>query len=424
MEVRLSTNGASTNVGTGSTAVGDFTTLLTSINPGLVTGGYPAAWTEYTITISGLGGATSGRLAFRYFVTGGGPSGDNSNFIGIDTFSYTPATTSGWITVTPPGAGNGTGSVGYTVAPNNTGALRTGTIIIAGQTFIVNQSGGNVTSRKPFDFDGDGKADISVFRPSNGFWYISNSGSNGSLTAVQFGVSGDLIAPADYDGDGKTDICVFRPSNGSWYRMNSLNNTFYGIQFGTNGDLPAPGDFDGDTKADITVYRPSTGSWYRLNSSNSGFVGNQFGVAEDKPIVGDFDGDGRNDLTVWRPSNGTWYRINSSNNQFIGNQFGSPGDKPVAADYDGDGKTDLAVYRPSNGYWYVIHSNGGDFVATQFGITEDKPAPADFDGDSKADRVVFRPSNGTWYLLRSAAGFTGSQFGANGDVPIPNAFVR
>jgi subtilase family serine protease len=92
LEVRLSTVGASTNVGTGSAAVGDFTTLLRSINPALTVGGYPEVWTEFTITLSGLAGPTSGRIGFRYFVTMGGPTGDNSNYIGIDNFSYAPAT--------------------------------------------------------------------------------------------------------------------------------------------------------------------------------------------------------------------------------------------------------------------------------------------------------------------------------------------
>ena len=89
LEVRLSTNGGSTNVGTTPTSVGDYTTLLLSINPTLVTGVYPKVWTQYTITISGLAGPVSGRAAFRYFVTNGGVGGANSNYIGIDTYQYT-----------------------------------------------------------------------------------------------------------------------------------------------------------------------------------------------------------------------------------------------------------------------------------------------------------------------------------------------
>ena len=89
LQVRLSTNGNSVNAGTTSTSVGDFTTLLLEINPTLNTTSYPQTWTQFTITISGLSGPTAGRIAFRYFVTNGGANGANSNYIGIDTYSYT-----------------------------------------------------------------------------------------------------------------------------------------------------------------------------------------------------------------------------------------------------------------------------------------------------------------------------------------------
>ncbi len=90
LEVRLSTNGASTNAGANATQIGDFSTLLLSVNPTLVANVYPQVWTQYTITISGLPAPTSGRIAFRYFVTSGGPTGNNSDYIGIDQVVYTP----------------------------------------------------------------------------------------------------------------------------------------------------------------------------------------------------------------------------------------------------------------------------------------------------------------------------------------------
>lgn len=79
LEVRLSTNGA-------SVATADFSALLLSINPNLAVGGYPEAWTNYSVNINESG---TGRLAFRYFVTNGGSDGANSNYIGIDTVSIT-----------------------------------------------------------------------------------------------------------------------------------------------------------------------------------------------------------------------------------------------------------------------------------------------------------------------------------------------
>ena len=98
-----------------------------------------------------------------------------------------------------------------------------------------------------FDYDADGRADLTVFRPSNGFWYRINSGNN-SFTSLQFGASSDRIAPADYDGDGKTDIAVFRenvPGAGGkayFYIIQSSNNSFRPEQFGGIGDVPVSGD--------------------------------------------------------------------------------------------------------------------------------------------------------------------------------------
>ena len=123
LEVRLSTNGASTNVGSNAAAFGDFSTLLLSVNPTLISGGYPYVWTQYTITISGLPAPTSGRIGFRYFVTGAGLLGSASDYIGIDQVDYTPYVCPAF-TLTAGGAlTGGVAGSAYSTTLTQTGAL-------------------------------------------------------------------------------------------------------------------------------------------------------------------------------------------------------------------------------------------------------------------------------------------------------------
>ncbi len=276
-----------------------------------------------------------------------------------------------------------------------------------------------IPKNKNADFDGDGKTDVSVFRPDTGMWYVLNS-SNSSFNGVGFGGATDVLAPGDYDGDGKTDYAVFRPSEGTWY-MQTKGGHFRARQFGTNGDVPVPADFNGDGKTDIAVFRPSNGVWYIANSdSRETFTFVQFGASEDKPVPADYDGDGKTDIAVWRPSNGSWYVLKSSDGTFYGVGFGASTDQPAQGDFDSDGKADFAVFR--SGFWYLLQSTAG-FSAVQFGASGDLPVTGDFDGDNKADIAVYRPSNGTWYLLQSTAGFTGVAFGIATDKPIPNEYL-
>ncbi|MFN2391630.1 MAG: glycoside hydrolase domain-containing protein [Pyrinomonadaceae bacterium] len=285
-------------------------------------------------------------------------------------------------------------------------------------------AGVRAARNKPADFDGDGKSDISVFRPESGVWYWLGS-TNNSFGALNFGLSSDIIAPGDYDGDGRTDFAVFRPETGVWYEYSynpaRANATvFRNRQFGASGDIPVASDYDGDGITDLAVFRG--GVWYITNSfdpRNPNLRVEQFGMSGDLPVLGDYDGDGRSDLAVYRPSNGTWNLMRSSQG-FTGISFGISSDKPVPADYDGDGKTDVAVYR--DGIWYLLRSQQG-FTAIQFGAATDVPLIGDYDGDNKADFAVFRPSNGVWYVWQTQSGFNFVQFGNGTDKPVPGAYL-
>lgn len=271
------------------------------------------------------------------------------------------------------------------------------------------------------DYDGDGRTDLSVFRPSNGVWYASGS-TDGIFRAQAFGLSTDKPAPGDYDGDGLTDNAVFR--NGVWHISNSSNLSYRVEQFGLTGDIPTPADFDADGRTDLAVFRPSNGVWYIRHSFDSSFRAAQFGLSTDVPTAADYDGDGRADIAVYRPSTGTWWIWQSSNGSFRAQRFGLSEDIPVVGDYDADGLADLAVFRPSGGIWYVWQSGDAQVRITQWGLNIDRPTPGDFDGDNRSDLAVYRPSTGVWYILQSWNNtFRANQFGLAGDAPVPSAYL-
>jgi hypothetical protein len=399
LQLRLSLAGSSTDVGTGATAVGDFTTLLLDINPTYVTSGptmYPTTWKQFTIVLSGISAPTAGRLAFRYFVENGGPTGSRSNYIGIDDFRYTPVAD------------------------------------LAGSQHVL-------------DFNGDGKTDFAVVRNTGGgaggqiTWFIQNNGGGG-LYGAEWGISTDNFVPEDFDGDNKTDLAVWRqgaPGTAAFYILQSQDSTVRIEPFGQTGDDPSMvGDYDGDGKADPAVYRAGAASgdpstWFYRGSLNNP-AGNvtyvPWGKNGDFPAPGDYDGDGRNDFVVQRSEGFARFWMWQTTGGVSSVLFGFPTDQVVPGDYDGDGKTDIAIVRQMSGQlrWQFIPSSAPTtFREAIFGVSAtDFPTPGDYDGDGKTDVAIWRPSAtpgaSVFWALGTTIGVLSAPFGHNTDYPPAN----
>ncbi|CAN5554526.1 hypothetical protein BH10ACI3_BH10ACI3_00470 [soil metagenome] len=398
--------------GSGRAGSGGVTPQIKAISPPLV--GNPS----FTLSVSGAVGNASAVLVVSDTDPGAGASIPASGSLArITANTANTGAGNGWVSanIAIPDNASFVGKVFFARWYVTDASAANGFSVTQAARFTVFGDSSFPTRAKFVDFDGDGKTDISVFRPEDNSWYVLRSSDN-SLSVQQFGFSTDKLAPADYDGDGKTDVAVYR--DGVWYIAESRDGIIV-LQFGLAGDIVQGGDFDGDGKDDLAVFRPSNGTWY-IQKSRDGFAAEQFGIASDKPVAADFDGDGKTDLAVYR--DGTWYIRKSTGGDKVAS-FGLATDKPVVGDYDGDGKADIAVWRPTTGVWYRVKSSDGAVLINTYGIGTDLPAPGDYDGDGRTDLTVYRPTGGMWFGQTTSGSERIVQFGLRGDSPIPSVIV-
>ena len=266
-------------------------------------------------------------------------------------------------------------------------------------------------------YDTDGKADIAVFREGSngGEWFVVNT-STGISFSKPLGRFGDRPLPYDYDGDGRTDMAVWRRDTGEWIIINSLTGQTRVVPWGVSGTMPAPGDYDGDGKADLAVFNPANGTWF-IKGYITGVESSRPGGGEnDLQVAADYDGDRKTDPAVWTYQTSVWSIFTNPPRTV---QWGTSNDRHLPFDFDGDGKADIAVWR--DGTWWIKKSASGvDFTAS-WGTWGDRPVPQDYDGDGKADLAVYRPWTSEWWILRSSDGQQlHPMFGAETDTPVPS----
>ncbi len=88
------------------------------------------------------------------------------------------------------------------------------------------------------------QSEAAAYRPSTGYWHLLYL--TGGIRSMQWGspLNNDPPVIGDFDGDGRCDIVVFRPSTGGWFILSSAMNhqpTLYRCyEWGAAGDIAIP----------------------------------------------------------------------------------------------------------------------------------------------------------------------------------------
>ncbi|MBX3293808.1 MAG: lamin tail domain-containing protein [Acidobacteria bacterium] len=297
-------------------------------------------------------------------------------------------------------------------------------------------------AQKPnVDFDGDRLTDFALVRPGPGglggqLTFYNRTNETFIDTVQPWGLNSDFVTPGDFDGDGRADYTVWRQAagrNSGFYILRSSDATAQFIAFGQAGDDPfIVRDYDGDGKSDPAIYRqgsnptdPST-FWY-FSSLNQVQTAVSWGLGSDSAVPGDYDGDGKADFGVIRDIGaGQMVFIallsGSGTAQYV--SWGLATDNFVPGDYDGDGRTDLAVTRNNGGniLWIIRPSSGAPVIWANWGVFgTDYEVQGDYDGDGRTDIGIWRPSTtpnaSAFFFLRSTGGFGFKDWGTSEDIP-------
>jgi subtilisin-like proprotein convertase family protein len=201
----------------------------------------------------------------------------------------------------------------------------------------------------PADFDTDGQTDPAVYSivPFNGVNFgvftilhtLVGTTNTSSLQSLPWGLAGDTPVPGDYDAAGSAQVAVYRPTTGAWYVRSSGAAGGAATPAGKSeppvfvtafqaGDVPVQGDYDGIGRLEEAIYRPSTQTFYIYNPNTratrqvtmpklAGQGANDVII----PASADFTGDGKVDAAIFDQNLGTFEYINSATNAVFSQAF-------------------------------------------------------------------------------------------------------
>jgi hypothetical protein len=214
------------------------------------------------------------------------------------------------------------------------------------------------------DLNGDGKADVFMWRDSDKSWTVNLSYGSGFTMQRWTGAWGSdgPIRVGDLNADGKTDVFMWRGSDKSW-TVNLSSGSGFTMQrwtgaWGSDGTIQV-GDLNGDKKTDVFMFRAAKGDWTVNLSTGTGFTARRWlgACGTDGPsLLGDFNADGKADVAIWRDANKDWL-VNFSlgygfHVQRWEGMWGSDGPM-FAADLNGDRRTDVFMWRDPKKLWSV-----------------------------------------------------------------------
>ena len=182
----------------------------------------------------------------------------------------------------------------------------------------------------PLTLNGNGNYKPTIWRPNSSTWLITETNKEGKdeQKIILEGTYQDSACGGDFDGDGKSDLIVWRPDDGFWHIVKSSTKFDFAqsdhIQHGQEWDIIVPNDYNGDGKCDLVFWRPENQVWYVLLAGTNNKSELKFGHKDDIPLSADTDGDGVPELITWSMSKKSWNILNFKKQESFSNNWDVP----------------------------------------------------------------------------------------------------